>query len=311
MTWLLVALSAYLFLAVANLIDKFLVDNVLPSSKTYAFIACVLGLLVLVLAPWFLHWPGWWWLLVNLVVGFSFAIALWLLYEALKQGEAARILVFIGGFTPIFTIFFSLIFLLESFSAKQWFGIVFLLVGTLVMAFIPEPRSFISRLLKRIGFGKKPNKKVYLIALGSALFYSVYYLLSKYTYNHQEFFSAFIWNRIGAALFVLFFLFSKKERENVRSVFKTKSPQAKPALVIANQALGSSGFILQNYAISLGSVALINALQGFQYAFLLVLSSVLGFFLPKYFPGKSNNKVRLQKVLAVILVGLGLAFIAI
>ncbi len=64
MSWILVALLAYLFLAIANLFDKFLVDNVLPSSKAYAFVACFFGGIVVLGAPWFLEWPGVYWLII-------------------------------------------------------------------------------------------------------------------------------------------------------------------------------------------------------------------------------------------------------
>ena len=76
MSWILAALSAYFFLAVANLFDKFLVDNVLPSSKAYAFVVCLFGGLLFLVAPWFLEWPGIYWLMINIFAGFIFAIAL-------------------------------------------------------------------------------------------------------------------------------------------------------------------------------------------------------------------------------------------
>ena len=37
MSWVLVALIAYLFLALANLLDKFLIDNVISSVKISCF----------------------------------------------------------------------------------------------------------------------------------------------------------------------------------------------------------------------------------------------------------------------------------
>jgi len=55
MSWVVVAISAYLLLAIANLLDKFLVDNVLRSSKAYAFVACILGSIIFLAAPWFLE----------------------------------------------------------------------------------------------------------------------------------------------------------------------------------------------------------------------------------------------------------------
>lgn len=311
MNWLFVALTAYLFLAVANLFDKFLVDNVLKSSKAYAFVVCSLGVLIFIAAPWFLKWPGFNWFLINIFSGFLFAIALWSLYESLKRGEAAKTLVFIGGLTPIFSIILSIIFFKETYSFNQWVGMLFLLLGALFIALIPEYRSFGVRFLRRMGIKKKIDRSVYFIALASALFYSLYFVVSKHTYNNQEFLSAFMWSRLGAALFVLLFLIRKKDRLAIYDIFRKKTPKKSKGLVVFNQVLGSSGFILQNYAISLGPVAIVNALQGFQYAFLLVLSTILAFIYPKVFKEKLSGSIILKKSTAVILIAIGLIFIAI
>lgn len=310
MDWLLVALSAYLFLAVANLLDKFLVDNVLKSSKAYAFIACILGLVVFVVAPWFLVWPGVNWMSYNIATGFLFSIALWSLYEALKRGEAAKILVFIGGLTPIFSIILSLIFFKDSYSINQWIGMGFLLLGVLTIALLPTSRNFLLRFYSLISRRSKFKKRALQIALISALFYSFYFIASKYAYNNQPFVSAFLWNRLGAGLFVLLFLIRKRDRLAILSIFKKSSSKKDKGLVFFNQFLGSSGFILQNYAISLGPVAIINALQGFQYAFLLIISAFLAVLAPKLLKETFSWPIILQKSVAVILVAIGLYFIA-
>jgi uncharacterized membrane protein len=310
MNWLFVALSAYLLLAVANLLDKFVVDNVLKSSKAYAFAACVLGLLVFVLAPWFLKWPGVFLLSINLLAGFIFALALWALYEALRRGEAARILVFIGGLTPTFSIIFSIIFFKELFTLNQWFGMIALLGGALVIAFLPSSRSYLTRVLNKLRLTQIKGNGGLFIALLAALAYSLYFIISKYTYSEQPFLSAFLWNRLGASLFVLVFLIRKSDRKQIISLFKSNNPNKNNWLVVVNQILGASGFMLQNYAIFLGSVAIVNALQGFQYAFLLIISAGLAMLSPKLLKTTFSWRIVLQKTLAVILIAVGLYFIA-
>ncbi len=310
MNWLTVALSAYLLLAVANLLDKFLVDNVVKSSRAYAFAACVLGLVVMVLAPWFLEWPGINWLLFNLAAGGVFVIALWSLYEALKRGEAARVLVFIGGLTPIFSILFSILLFKEVYSVNQWLGMVFLLAGAGIIALLPQTRSFLARLVAKLGWENKKTKSALLVALISAFAYSVYFIATKHAYNNQPFLSAFLWNRLGAGVFALLFLLSVAARKEIKSLLQKSEPGKRKGLVVVNQGLGSAGFILQNYAISLGPVAIVNALQGFQYAFLLAISAGLAILSPKLFKENFSLPIVLQKTGAIILVAVGLYFIA-
>ena len=115
MNWLFLTIISYLMLALVNLGDKFVVDKLLKSSKAYAFSIGVLGSLVFLVAPWFLEWPGFFLLLINFLAGSFFVFALWLMYEALKQGEASRVVVVIGGVIPVFTIIFSVLFLMKNF----------------------------------------------------------------------------------------------------------------------------------------------------------------------------------------------------
>jgi len=309
MSWIFVALAAYFFLAVANLFDKFLVDNVLPSSKAYAFVACLFGGLLFLSAPWLLEWPGFYWVTINIIAGCIFALALWSLFEALRRGEAAQTLVIIGGLTPVFSVTFSVLFFKEQFTSLEWLGIATLLSGILVIAFLPKQRSFLARLMNKLKLTQAIKSGYFIFALSSSLAYATYFILTKYAYSTQTFASAFIWTRLGAALFVLLFLIRKVDRSDVLQIFKKKRKNKNSPLVIINQLIGSTGFILQNYAIFLGSVALVNALQGVQYAFLLVISTILALLSPKLLKETFSWRIFSQKLLAVIIISFGLYFI--
>lgn len=310
MNWIAAALSAYLLLAIANLFDKFLVDNVLKNSKAYAFAACILGSVLFLASPWFLEWPGWILFAFNLLNGFIFAFALWMLYEALRRGEAARTLVFIGGLTPVFSLLFSLLFLKEHFSINQWMGMAAILSGVVIIVLLPASRSHLARILKKIRIKTDRKSGGLWIAALSALAYSLYFLSTKQAYHFQPFASAFIWTRLGAALFVLLFLLRRDDRRAIRAFWHRSSPGKNKVLVVFNQAIGASGFILQNYAIFLGSVVLVNALQGVQYAFLLVISAVLAFSAPRLLKENFSVRIIIQKAAAVLAVAIGLYFIA-
>lgn len=311
MSWLPVALTAYLLLAIVNLLDKFLVDNVVKSSRAYAFAACFLGAGVIVVAPWFLTWPGWSLFTHNILNGFVFAGALWSLYAALRQGEASRVLVLVGGLTPVFTLALSLIFFKEQFTDREWLGISLILIGVFLIAFLPVSRSYLSRVFGKLKLTQSALPGGLIFAAVSALAYSVYFVSTKDAYNGQPFFSAFIWTRLGAALAVLSFLVRKVDRQAIRMLFKSSDHGRSQFLVVSNQALGATGFILQNYAVYLGSVVIVNALQGIQYAFLLVISAGLAALAPKLLKESFSWRIITQKSLAVVAIMAGLYFIAV
>lgn len=312
MSWIVVALSAYLILAVANLLDKFLINTVLLSSKAYVFAASLMSLFIFIIAPWYLEWPGLFPFLFNILAGIIFAIALWFLYEALMRGETSRILVIIGGTTPIFSLIFSLWFFKEHFSNNQWLGMAALLAGVIIIAYLPQSRNYMSRVMKKLGLNQEQGRKnAILFAFLSALAYSLYFISSKYAYSSQPFLSSFIWTRLGSALFVSLFLLSKKYRKEIFNALSKKNPNKNKFLVIVNQGLGSLGFMLQNYAVFLGSVALVNALQGFQYAFLLVIGTVLALMKPKLLKETFSLRIVFQKSLAIVVIGLGIYFLTV
>jgi drug/metabolite transporter (DMT)-like permease len=309
MNWLVLAIFAYLILALVNLADKFLLDKIVPSAKTYTFLVSILGLMVLVAAPWALHWPGFYWLVINLIVGAIFPFALLLLYRALKLGDTSKIIPLIGGAIPIFTIALSILFLGDIFSLRQWLAIVLLICGTVLMALMPAGHSLWSHMALWFGFTKAKNRKAIMTAIGAGLLFALFFVGTKYTYQTQEFLSAFIWVRIGTFLAGLSLLLPIEQRKEIIHGLK-KIHGGKGFLLFANQAIAAIGFLLQNYAIFLGSVALVNALQGVQYAFLLVLGALISVFYPGLLKENISAKVIIQKFSAVILISIGLYFLA-
>ena len=311
MSWIIVALLAYFLLAIANIGDKFLVDNILKSSKAYAFVVCTLGLIVFVVAPWLLEWPGFPLFTLNLINGAIFTIALWLLYEALRRDEASRVLVLIGGATPIFSLIFSLLLFKEQFSLYQFLGLFVILLGIILIALLPQQRSLFKRVMNFLKLNNEKKLPALKIALLSSLFYSLYFISTKIAYSYQSFSSSFLWTRLGAFLFSLLFLIKLNDRREIIKMFKNSEPNKNKFLVFLNQIIGSSGFILQNYAIFLGSVVLVNALQGFQYALILIFSAILSLSMPKLLKENFSKRIIIQKSMSVILIALGIYFLTI
>ncbi len=316
MSWFLIAVVSYFLLAIVNLTDKFLIDNILKSSKAYTFLVCLLGSLVFLISPWFLEWPGLYLFLANLATGVLFAFALYFLYEALSHSEAARTIILIGGSISVFSVIFSIV-LGQSFYLMQLIGIALLLLGIFLIAYLPDRHSFWEKIWSGLMLNKKEKASLWLILL-SSIFYALFFISTKLVYAEQSFWSAFIWVRLGALLTVLFFLIEKRSRLEILSSLgfgktkktkKHKKNNKNTYLFLFNQGLGSTSFILQNYAIFLGPVAIINALQGVQYAVMLFLAFFLGLFFKEY-KEKFSWQIFTQKTIAIFLISLGLYLIS-
>ena len=297
MSWLIVIISAYFIFAVVSLVDKYLLTGPIPDPKVYTFYIGVLGVLVLFLAPFVgfsIPQPSQ--IILSLLAGAIFIYGLFWFYKALKCFEISRVVPAIGGILPLFTLGLIYIFSAgkETLGYFEFFAFILFILGSILITYEKS---------KKISF---ESLKISTIA---AFFLALSFVLTKYVYLVQPFWSGFIWIRIGGFLMaIFFFLLFKEIREEI---FKKKVSFKKKTIgvFLSNQAMGAGASILQNWAIFLAPlvyVAIINALQGINYAFLLVFIIFLSLKFPQILKEEISKKILFQKIIAILLIGAGL-----
>jgi len=304
MTWLYLAIASYFILAAVNITDSFLLKKVIDDERVYTFLIGALGLVVLFAIPFAdFSKVGVGGFYLNIIAGISFAFALILFFSALKNGEASVVVPFIGGGVPIIVTIASFIFLHEQFTGIILSGIILLLIGGVVMTLIPKQTRHWWNIFKKdhpLGIGK---------AIISIILFAIFFVISKHAYDTQGFLGPFIIARVGTFIGVVWLLFDKKFRKHVGKFIK-KTLHSSYYVYYINQFFGAIGFLGLNIAISLHSVTIINALQGIQYVFVLILASILTLKYPKMFKENITRRVILEKSFAVILIAVGLSLIA-
>ncbi len=308
MSWLIIAIIAYGLLAVTNIGDKMFLGNFVPNYKAYTALVGVLGVVLFLIAPWFLIWPGFTVFVVSIFAGVMFVVALLSFFYSLQVGQVSRVIPFVGGLVPVFSLIFAVVFIGETLTVVQLVAFFFLIVGTTILIRIPHKTHWWEEIWKRIH--KENHAQEIIIAVLAALFFAASFVASKYVYTQTEFISGFIWIRLGTFIAALAILYSKETRKAFIKTCK-KLPSASGALFLGNQVLGAGGFLLQNFAIALGSVALVNALQGVQYIFVIALSIVASILFPKLTGREDIDPwIIIEKTFAVIVVGAGLWVLA-
>jgi len=307
MLWLWMAISAYFILALVNLADKFILEQVVPRAKTYTFLVGVSGLLIFVIAPWFLVWPGWNLWLITILTGAIFLVVLLFLYQALKHSEASRTITLVGGTVPVMTLVLSLILFKENFDLKQLIAILFLVAGIVLISLINTEKTIWFKVKEWFHIPTSKQTKSVALSLLAALFFALYWIGTKYSFNNQEFLSALIWIRLGSFLAVLGLIIRAKDRQEIKKdLLKSNKKKQNKFIFLGTQGLAAVGSVLQNYAVALGSVVLVTSLQGLQYAFILIFSSLLSLFLPKIIKEDQSIKILVQKIISIIFIGVGL-----
>lgn len=289
--WLVITAGAYFLNAIAAVVDKFLISKKISNPAVYAFYISALGLLGLILIPWGFGWIGWFNLGIVLVAGITFTGALLHLFKGLAVNESSRITPFIGGLSPIFVFLFSFFLLGERLGEKQLLAFVLIITGTIFISLGRSSRKNLARGFWYAGI--------------SALMFGISYTLTKLAYNNLSFINGFVWLRLTTFIGGLLLLYSASNRRDIFGGNKKDAAKIGP-LFLFGQAAGALSFVLVNYAIFLSSVTIVNALQGLQYVFLLIMVLILAQWRPYLLEEKLRGAALAQKISAIILIGAGL-----
>lgn len=300
--WAFIAVGGHVANGAAFVIDKSLLTSSFKRAATYAATVGILSSLAIVVLFFGAHVPtsvaSWAWIATG---GATFVLGLWTFFAALAAGEASRVVPIIGSLIPILTFCGTATLLGERLTQTQALGFGLLIVATIILA----GGSASSRL----------SFRALWIAILSAALYALSSLAIKIGYDTEGFVTTFGISRIFSALTAMAILcIDQKAWAEIRSMFTKKKAGKKTKrtatiLVLVGQTLGAVGFILVQYAINLGSAAIVNALQAVQYAFLVLIAFIFAKRAPRLLGEDLTPSTVFRKSIAIIIVGIGLWFV--
>jgi drug/metabolite transporter (DMT)-like permease len=261
-----IALVGYFILAFVNWLDKYVV-SVRRSSAVVAVYATVIALPLFIFVP-----LGAGYLrssfdyVIAFVSGAAFALALLTMYEGFKETELSHSAPLTGALTTISVAVIGYFILGEVLSGRQWLGVLVLSVAALTFA--------VQRTRERFVWS---NAMLYLLLAG--ILFGVSHTAAKYLYTEYGFYTGLIWSRAMMGVAGLALLLIPRVRRLVMTSLRKrpqKSSTNSTVIVVGNRCLGVVGILLVQWASALGSVVIVNALQGLQYAVLIVGIIVLG-----------------------------------
>jgi drug/metabolite transporter (DMT)-like permease len=292
MWWLLIVILAHLFYALVFIIDKYILSRPLPHPVVYAFYVGILSILILFLLPFGFYFPTSLELVLVLLAGIV-QVGGWIfLYKALNKGEVSRIVPFVGAFIAIFILILSRFFLEEHLAVQQIIAFGLLILGGLT-----------------ISFKKTIFREPIFLALFASLLFAVFWVITKYIFLDAPFTIGLIWLRTAVAIVALCLLIPKKNRELIfKKTEKLRSETIK--YFFSARVLGVLAAFLLYWAVFLGSVTLAHSLQGLQYIFILILAFIFFKKIPKL-QEQFSKEIIIRKIIAIILIGIGLIFLVI
>ena len=270
MSWMLLAVAAQFLNAIVAIIDKHIVsdEKTFPKPFVYAFYTCLIsGIWIIVyfigylpFVPDSLQVPS----LSNVIrptlevvalsflSAYTFFSALVSMFSALKDHDASDVIPVIGAVSALGSFGLGYFFLGTKLAPNFMLGIVLLAVGTF----------FVSRL--RFPFTTA------LVALYSGMFFALHYIAIKGLFNATSFDNGFFWSRIAFMFFALTLLMIPTYFHRVMEQTKSTGKSAK-FLIFTNKVLAGVSTILILKATDIGDVAVVQALGGLQFVFILLL----------------------------------------
>jgi len=293
-SWILIALAGYFLLAFTGVADKFFVSKVVREPVAYAFYIAMSGPFSLLLIPFGAKVLNFQDFMIALAAGVCFIIGVWNSYAAIKRSTVSRVVPIQGGLVPSFSYLFAYFILGERLSLGQTWAFLFLVIGAVLISLRRE-------------HGVWTSSAFFYAAFSSAAF-ALSAVLTKYIFDHSNFISGMVWTRMGFILVALAILAFKSNREVIFNAPKQAGVK-NVILYYASRSTGTVGGFLQNYAVSLGSVTIVNAMQSLQFVFLLIMTSLLSVYFPKILKEKISVPIILLKLSAIAVIATGLALL--
>ncbi len=296
--WILLAIGGHILNAVAFIIDKILLHTAFKKSATYAAMIGSLSLVTLVAVPWVDVWPSGREAIASIAFGGVFVFALWAFFEALRLGEATRVVPVVGSLIPVFTFLGARVFLGEELTSFAVIAFSLLLLATALLS-----------------GGARGNqglpKRAIAIGVLSACLFAASSLAGKFAFTHASFLGVFLLSRGIAGVAGLSLLFVPGVVRELNNLLRPKitrsGTRSSIGLALLGQVSGAVGFILVQWALSLGSASLVNALQAVQYAFIVLVAWFGGRVMQEALQERVTLRGYVRKGFAILLTGVGLA----
>jgi len=308
--WISLVVVAQAIMAVVALIDRYIVSSgKVGRPLVLAFYVSILSALAIFIflfswipipfiefdIPSFSNvvWPTGIVLLYGFIAALTFISALVMLFSSFKLAEASDVVPVVSSVSAVATLILSF-YLLDTILTTNFFlGFSFLVVGTFLVAHF----RFSKQLLK--------------FTVSAGVLFALHFVTIKLLFEETHFDNAFFWSRMIIAATALLMLLLPN------CCHRTIAGEAKQAgrsglgWILGNKVLAGLAGLLILKAISLGDVAIVQALAGMQFVFLVLFSVLFGHTAPACIGEHCTTKDRIQKIVSVsiIVTGFSLLFI--
>lgn len=294
MAWILFSILTALFWASANIIDKFIFTRWVVRPIIPVIVGGIIGLLaslIIYLTQGFVELS-----MINtfwgILAGIFYVLSILFYFKAVKIEEISRVipLYYLMNF---FILFLAFIFLGEVLTPIKYLGVFFLAIGAILVS-------------QKDSINFKFNKAFWFMVLASGAI-AVSTVITKYLLNFADYWTIFSYTRGIGAMIALLPVIYLNFNDLIGEV--KKNGKKTIGLMSVSETLNVSGGLFITLAISVGSVTLVNALASVQPFFVLLFALIISIFYPAIFKEDIKKANIFIKVIAIILIFIGVILI--
>ena len=298
--WFTIAIISFFLLAMAAIVDKYILTKTKVIPISYVFYISLLGSIVSNLLIFFednFFFPqehlG-----ILIVGGASFYFALYFLFLAVTKSEVSRVNPLIVSLTPLFIFIFSFQFSFNTITFNQLIGVLAITLAGYFLSQVGHLRT-------------KIKSHVWFFILASAIMFALANSFNKLAYLEMPFIMAFVYLKWISLITAILFTSIKggwSEIIKLKAKDGVKTNQRWLAFFIG-QITGGAGVVMMQYAINLGNVILVTALNGIQFFFIISLVFILSKFKSQIYQENVSKAYLIPKIVYSIILFLGIFLI--
>ncbi len=291
-SWVVLALLYPLLYAISNVIDKFLLEKRLRSCFSFAifsgWITLIFGLIILIFNPIpqlsTIQW------ILSIGTGLLYSAAIAIYFYTARFEEISRV-ISVGNLIPIFVLIGAVIFLGETLPIWKYGAIVIATFGAILVGI----KKFQLKTTMRPGF--------WLLIL-YCIFIAIAYIIQKNLLADITIWNFYTLSLIGYWAGMQLAWFSKNARKHLKDATNNIH------LILITEGTGLAAFLVYLVAVSTTEVSLVTAMVALQPVYVLIIMAILSIFMPKVLKEVFTKKTALLKIISVLMIVVGVFFVA-
>ncbi len=296
MSYVTFAFIAYALFAFTNVLDKVVLGHRRVDPLGYVLVSAAWSPLVLLTLPFArLDPPGLPRMLAAIAAGACFFWMLFPYFKAAERDEITRVAP-LWELAPIFVWILARLTLGEELGASGGLAFSLLVVGGLLLA-ARRPRDLIV-----------PSRTMLLMILATSLL-AAHNTLAAIVVRGFDPVGGYLLIRSGMVLAAATALLRKNPRARLRATLRDHT-LGTHVIIASTVLLSVSGFLFLMRSLQEGPVAIVSALSGVGGIFVLGFTMIVARIRPGLLVEETSRGILLQKLIALVLLGLGVALLS-